>query len=133
MSATKPEAAGLTLEEALAAHLWADRKNQTCGCGWEADSRWMVDTSQPNRVEQWLAHVAAQIREHQTRWYRAVLLGDEVVEAAAVAHYGNALRVTLNMEPSDFQQDRYDDMRTALTAALDRVEALSTEEATSGQ
>lgn len=42
-------------------HLWSDTPAHTCGCGWQAEPAWMVDLTQPNRVEQWLDHVAAEV------------------------------------------------------------------------
>lgn len=104
---TKPGAAGLTLEEVLADHesLWGSDDYTHCVCG-----------AQTTNLGGLLAHVAAEV----SRWLRAVLLGDEVVEAA-----GEGVEDGL----SDPHSGRRDIARAALTAALDRVEALSTEEA----
>ena len=111
MSATKPEAAGLT--DVLAAHRLTA---YSCTCmAWTAD---LTAATLMRTVDQHRAHVAVEV----SRWLQAVLLGDEVVEAHRwLGGYFCSCGHELN-SPRGFNEH-------PMAAALDRVEALSTEEA----
>ena len=51
------------VRNALRKHLWSDMPGRTCSCDWQAENAWMVDSTRPNRVEQWLTHVAEQVTQ----------------------------------------------------------------------
>ena len=126
---TKPEAAGLTLVELLTDRIY-DTGATYCGSDGE-DSADFVNYP----VRELSERLAAEV----SRWLRAVLLGDEVVEAAArdvraavqIPPLGpssqavHAAGGSVHLTPSEAS----DAATAALTAALDRVEALITEEA----
>lgn len=115
------------IERVLAEHLWSDRRDQECGCGWQADGAWMVDRDQPNRVEQWLAHVAqalAPVLAAAVRDAKVEVLREVALEGVGVAYMGAGM-------PFDAVSLAFIEQRAEEIARADRVAEPQHEAATS--